>query len=88
MVAHSFRLFSQVPDFIHPLPAEIHERSSKQLRVLNGARMRLRGVDIRVHDFKVALRHVSRRRSRRDQMRPGIPVIEERFDLDVWTKVQ
>jgi hypothetical protein len=83
MGSHSLRLFSQVPDFVHSFPAEIHERSAEQFRVLDGVRMYLWRIDIRIHDFKVAFRHVSRRRSGRNQMRPGIPVIEEWFDLDI-----
>src|SRR6476646_11076360 len=84
----AFDPVAQGPDFIHALAAMIDKRSAHHPGVLHGIGMDLGIADVGIHQLKMTFGDISRRGSGRYEVRPGIPLIDERFYLNVLPQVK
>src|ERR1051325_7383603 len=74
---------AQLPNLPDPLSAVVDKRAAQHLGILNGISMDQWAVDVGIHDLQVPFSDVSGGGGGRDQMRPCIPVVDERFKLDI-----
>src|SRR5690349_9405529 len=79
---------AQCADLINSLTPVINEWTAQHLRVLDGIGMDLWSIDIGIHDLQMSFGNISGSGSRGDQMGPDIPVINQRFHLNILSQVE
>jgi hypothetical protein len=77
------RVIAQLSYFIDSYSSIIDEWPSRHFWIADRVCVDLRSTYIGIHDFKVAFRNISGSGRGRDQVRPRIPMVDKRFDLNI-----
>src|ERR1044071_618634 len=79
---------AQRPNLIHAFATVINEGAAKHLGIFNRVRMHLRIANVRIHDLEVPFSNVAGGSRWGDEMRPCVPLINQRLDLDILLQIE